>query len=500
MSSREDAVKFASLLGETHLQPQQERIARTGDEPEKRELIYHTLGSGKTLASLAAGIHADEPMTAVTPAAIRPQFKAEYDRFTDQQPSLAMNSYNQLASGQVSPTPTMIFDEAHRLRNPGSKQTMQAINATQNARHVYLLSGSPIVNYPSDLAPLASILTKKNITPQQFNDRFVGQKTVYPGWSGWWKGVQPATVPTIKNKAMFDQMMAGHVDYYAPGKPDVKLNEERVETEMSPHQEQLYRAFWDQLPTLMRWKLQRDYPMTRQELTKLTSFLSGPRQVGLSTLPFQRGNVDPIRAFNESPKLQAAYNRLQETLKDPVSRAVVASNFIHAGLDPMAAKLQADKIPYTMFNGSLNDATRKQVVTDYNTGQKRVMLLGPAGSEGLSLKGTRLMQILDPYWNAARGDQTIGRGARFDSHIALPPEDRNMQVQRFYSRLPGGWKGWLMKQLYSNPNRWSDESVDHYMDKLTTRKQQLNNEFLQELQRIGSQKQAAVAEFIVQIV
>lgn len=483
----QQSIKFAALLGGTELQPQQQRIAQTGTEDEKRMLIYHTLGSGKTLAALAAGEESGDPMLAITPAAVRPQFNAEYERFTDKETPLTVESYNRLASGAVKPAPTTIMDEVHRLRNPGTKQTMEAMDVADQAKHLYLLSGSPIVNTPEDLAPLATMLTRQKITPKQFASQFIGSRRVYPGWGGWLRGVKPTDVPTIKNKEEFGQLMAGHVDYHAPQEPSVDVNRETVETEMSGPQEQLYRAFWDQLPTLMRWKLQRNYPMSRQELRRLTSFLAGPRQVGLSTLPFQKGNADPLRAFNESPKLQEAFKRLQPTLQDPQARAIVASNFIRAGLEPYAAKLKAENIPYSMFHGGLSDNERQQVTEGYNRGDSRVMLLGPAGSEGLSLKGTRLMQLLDPHWNAARGNQTIGRGARYNSHLHLPEEDRNMQVQRFYSRLPGGWKSWLMRQFYSNPNRWSEESVDHYLERMTESKQQLNDEFLRKLQEIGSQ-------------
>lgn len=471
----------------TDLQPQQERIADTGDEDESRMLVYHTLGSGKTLAALAAGDRAGDSISAVTPAAVRPQFEGEYSKYIDGGPSLSVGSYNQLAKGAVTPSKTMIFDEAHRLRNPGAKQTAAAIDAARQAEHLYLLTGSPIVNQPQDLAPLTTMLTQQRITPQQFGDRFIGHKTIYPGLLGRLRGIKPVNVPTMKNREQFVDMLRGHVDYHAPPDPGVDVNSERIETEMSGSQEQLYRAFWDQLPFVMRWKLQRDYPMTQTELKKLTAFLAGPRQVGLSTLPFQKGKADPLRAFEDSPKLQAAFGRLQDALKDPQARAVVASNFIRAGLEPYAAKLQAEKIPYALFDGKLNDPERKKVVEGYNQGNPRVLLLGPAGSEGLSLKGTRLMQLLDPHWNAARGDQTVGRGVRYNSHIDLPEDDRNVRVQRYYSRLPTGWKSWFLKQLYSNPNRWSDDSVDHYLERMQERKQQLNSEFLAALREAGSQ-------------
>ena len=69
---------------------------------------------------------------------------------------------------------------------------------------------------------------------------------------------------------------------------------------------------------------------------------------------------------------------------------------LEAGLEPYAAALAAAKIPHPMFHGGLSDAQRKQTVDDYNTGKIRTLHLGPSGSEGLSLKGTRLIQLLDP--------------------------------------------------------------------------------------------------------
>ena len=57
-----------------------------------------------------------------------------------------------------------------------------------------------------------------------------------------------------------------------------------------------------------------------------------------------------------------------------------------------------------------------------------LLLASGAGSEGLDLKGTRLMQLLEPHWNESRLDQVIGRGIRYRSHEGLPPEDRNGKV------------------------------------------------------------------------
>ena len=378
------------------------------------------------------------------------------------------------------------------MRNPESKQTVQAQRLAEQARHLYLLSGSPIVNRPNDLAPLISMLTRKNITPGEFDQQFLGTKTVSPGILGRLRGVPSVDIPAPKNTGKLKSMLAGHVDYHAPASPDVTKNEERIAVPMSPQQERLHQGFWGQLPWLLRWKLKKDYPLTNEEMKNLSSFLSGPRQVGLSTLPFMKGKADPYKAYQQSPKLQMAHQKLQEMLKDQQSKAVVFSNFIRAGLDPYAAALQKDNVPYGMFHGGLGDVQRKQVVDDYNTGKSRVMLLGPAGGEGISLKGTRLMQLLDPHWNETRNHQAIGRGIRFDSHSDLPEDQRNVKVQRFVSQLPEGRLHRLLTSLWQRKpdTERSRPGVDTYLERLAGRKEKLNDEFRAILQEVGTPQAA----------
>lgn len=71
----------------------------------------------------------------------------------------------------------------------------------------------------------------------------------------------------------------------------------------------------------------------------MTSFMTGLRQVGLSTLPFMRENKDVTKAFDESPKLNAALNSIKSLMdKDPQGKALVFSNFIEAGLSPLPSR------------------------------------------------------------------------------------------------------------------------------------------------------------------
>lgn len=488
--------KVAALLPDVELQPQQQRIQDTAGD-DVRKLLYHSLGSGKTLSAIAAAEKSQQPYTAVMPASLRTNFQGARHTFTDEKVPATVASYSDLALGKRPPVGhTLIFDEAQRLRNSGSKTTLGAKELAHDAQSVYLLSGSPAVNKPHDLAPLMSILRNEELSPERFDSRFLRDQKVYPGW---WNrlahGARPGVETHMKNQEQFRDMLQGHVDYHAPDKPPVEQLEERITTQMSPEQAKLYRAVWNTLPAMLRWKLKSQFPLSKQEFRNLQAFLTGPRQLGLSTYTFMKDKADPALAFQQSPKLQRAMDEVTkyQQLHGNEFQGVAFSNFIDAGLTPYSHALTAKGIPNAVFHGGLSDEQRKQMVHDYNLGKLKMLLLGPSGGEGISLKGTRLMQLLDPHWNESRMIQAIGRGARFDSHTHLPPEERKLRVQRYIAQLPPSW---LDKLMHQPPHRASQIAADEYMERMSKQKQDLIEEFNQELKATGMSEQEKAADAV----
>jgi SNF2 family DNA or RNA helicase len=482
----DNLVKTSDLLPSTVLQPHQQRVLKKLKEHPGGMLLYHSLGSGKTLSSIAAAEQLHEPYTAIVPASLRANYRKEQEHYTDQQLPSQIMSYSGLARKHpVTNTGSVIFDEAHRLRNPRSKQTIEALNAANRSKQPLLLTGTPVVNDPADFAPLMSILTKNQVTPEDFRNRYVKERKVNPSLLRRILGATPGIEEELTHEDELKGLLKGHVDYYAPPKPQVPVQHEDVETEMSGQQSDLYKAMWGQLPWILRWKLKNQFPLGHDELKRLTSFLTGPRQVGLSTLPFMRANANPLKAFDTSPKLTKAFELLQSKLVDPRTKALIFSNFIEAGLKPYSAALDRAKIPHALFHGGLSDAQRKQLVEDYNTNKIRVALLAPSGTEGLSFKGTQAMQLLDPYWNKVRGQQSEGRGIRYNSHFDLPEELRNVTVQRFISKLPLGFTDRLLAGLGFDREAKRLAS-DDYLQQLSAKKEKLNEKFLSVLKDVGS--------------
>jgi hypothetical protein len=58
----------------------------------------------------------------------------------------------------------------------------------------------------------------------------------------------------------------------------------------------------------------------------------------------------------------------------------------------------------------------------------KVLMITSSGSEGINLRNTRYVHIMEPYWHPVRLEQVIGRARRICSHKDLPPELQTVEV------------------------------------------------------------------------
>jgi hypothetical protein len=65
----------------------------------------------------------------------------------------------------------------------------------------------------------------------------------------------------------------------------------------------------------------------------------------------------------------------------------------------------------------------------------KLMMITSSGAEGINLRNTRFVHIVEPYWNKSRLDQVIGRARRICSHQDLPEELRTVKVFIYISTL-----------------------------------------------------------------
>lgn len=466
--------KRAKLRETTQLEPHQVRVQKRLQK-KPGVLVYHGLGSGKTLTSLAA-TQGQKP-DVVVPASLRQNYAKEVQKHTtDHKPNIM--SYEK-ATKSPAGGDTLVVDEAHMLGMSDSKRTQQMLQKSKDYDKRILLSGTPIRNYPHEIGPLMSMVrgdSKIPSDPKAFDSAFVQEVSKNPGlMARLFHGAKPGMEYKIKNPELFANLVKGYVDYHAPAKENFPgVTRETIQVPMSKEQMGYYDYALDRAGPGMRYKIRRGLPPSKSESKNLNAFLSGPRQISNSTRSF--GGKET------SPKIQRAIEEFQTRMKkDPNFKAVVYSNYLGSGVNEYARHLTDSGIPHAVFDGSLSDAKRKQAVEDYNTGRTKALLISGAGAQGLDLKGTKLMQLLEPHWNTSRLDQAEGRGIRYKSHEHLPMEERNVHVQKFHSTVP---KTFLQKVF----KRKADLGADEYLDMLSSKKDSLNEQFLQILREQGSKE------------
>lgn len=446
----------------TTLQPHQAKAvqrALAGDL-----LLAHSLGSGKTLTSIAAADAIGKPTTVFTPASLVENYKKELKKHKSKGPPVEVLSLPTAISRDYSVPEgnTVILDEVHTLRNLGTEKRNYIIKQLAKAGRVLALTGTPIYNKPEDLAALVNLIARKDVLPadhKAFSENWLKDVEVKPAWHNrLLYGAKSGIVTRLKNKEKLKEILSPYIDVYTAQQDVPERVNEDVYVQMSPEQQDMYKYVLRDLPVGIRYKLKHNLPPSKTEARLMNAFLQDTRQIANTTEMFQQG-------ANTGSKLLMAVQKLQAQRKtDPKFKALVYSNYLGSGIDAYAKLLAAAGIPYNRFTGDMTRQQKKQVVDDYNKGKTPIILGSGSASEGLDLKGTKLIQILEPFFNNNRIEQVIGRGIRYKSHEALPENERKVLVQRFYSTLPA------YRTLFGQRR---DTSVDEYLKTRSEEKDQL---------------------------
>jgi len=445
-------------------------------------LVYHGLGSGKTATSIAAS--EGDKSDVVVPASLRGNYHKELNKFTTTGGDRNVMSYQKfLKQGPTNGASTLIIDEPQKIGRTSSQISQSVVSMSKGYKKRILLTGTPASNGPAELAPIIRTLNPeaKNIplSPIDFNKKFIGERPARLSPIQYMMGMKPGLEYYPKHTNELKAAIKGRVSYYEPTKEGYpsRINEIK-KVEASKEQKRYYSFVTEQANPIIARKIRKNLPLSKQESVDLNAFASASRQVSDSVLPF--GGKEEI-----SPKLSTAVNDFESSLKsNPNHKGLIYSNYIASGLDPIAKQFDKKSIPYAKFTGELNDKQKKQAVEDYNSGKVKAMLVSSAGSEGLDLKGTRSIQLLEPHWNHNRIEQVIGRGIRYGSHAALPENERNVRVIKYETILPKTLGQSIFLQKRST-------SADEYLEGLSNKKQKTLDKFLDIFKQEGMNKQSS---------
>ena len=456
----------------TTLLPHQERL-KNKLQNQRGIVAAWSPGTGKSLGALAAADAINKPTTFIAPAALRQNLPKEQAKHFNTPQNISTDTIENITRKRDGhKNPLLIVDEAHRLRDPSSKGLQAIKELNQSAEKTLLLTGTPMVNHPSDISSLINLAANEKILPENradFERKYVYNKTVKPSFLNRLKGIEAGEVSVLNRneKENLQNIFKKWVDYKGPSKEGFpEVEEQKIEVPMTDTQTALYDTVLGKAPPWIAAKIKDNLPLSKRESVSLNSYLSGVRQISNTT----QGFIDKGKA--ESPKIQRAFEELKKILdQDPQNKGVVYSSYLGSGLNPYKDLLDQAKIPYGEFSGSIDKITRDQNVKDYNEGKLRTLLLSGAGGEGLDLQNSTVLQLLESAWNNPRLEQAQARAIRYGSHASLPEEKRKVLVQKFLATRPQG----LLNKLHITKPLGA---VDQYLSNLSAQKSKLNQQFL----------------------
>ena len=426
-------------IKDLNLKQHQETVIKfMRDTTKKGLVVFHSVGSGKTITSILSAKcllakYPKKKIIILTPASVVKQFKNELNNLNvSQDVKNKINIYSHymwldryIAKQEtVNDDTVMIVDEIHNFRGEFKEKQKDGVQVIINkyARALFralkrcfkiiMMTATPlenditdILNYmaPLNRDPISNLPIPNSLTEEYKNkNKLKGRVENYENWLNnyvsckfsYFKNSDTEFYPTVERKNILLPMSDVYYKKY------MQIENNNVDD-----------------PNLKKkFKIET---ITYYELDK---FLNGIRR-GVNSLDI------------ESPKIKWCVDFIRSE-NNKNKRVLVYSTWKEFGINLIKSHLTTLNIKHKTISGEISKNNRHEIIQDYNTGDFNVLLITSAGAEGLDLKQTRSVLLLEPFWHHSRIEQVIGRAVRYKSHIDLPIKDRNVTIYSLILQKP----------------------------------------------------------------
>ena len=413
---------------------------------DKKLLLFHNIGSGKTLTALLTAKellkkNKVDHVFVVTAASLVFNFKNEFSHsllgFSNIPSQFTISSYQKFLKLNVPKRSFVIIDEVQNVLSIGGSLHKQfyeklVIREPPNL-HLMILSATPIVDKPHEIAlalNLLNIPNKFNIS--QFYNDYLSDDNVFI------------------NINDFKSRIFGFVSYF-PGADSAAYatrKQKVVRCKMSPHQQNGYDTLF----------------LDNSQLHSMsTHFLSGPRIAANIVYPSGRisRSILSDKFKHNLHQYSIKFSKCISNLKKNKQQAFVFSNFVaKGGTEDFVLALISKGYQKDSFGVFIsgNEKHNKDIINKFNDGTIQIIIGSPAMKEGVSLKNCREVHLLEPSWNKSSTEQIIGRALRFCSHVSLPESQRNVTIFEYIATS-------------------SSVSVDQHIHNMSLKKHKVSSQF-----------------------
>ena len=426
-------------------QKQQQFVSRWFAAGNSKLLLFHGIGSGKTCTSILTHLAIKDNIEhtyVATPASLRENFKkellSECGKYKSIPSHLTVLSHQGFVKLNKSLKNCLIIvDEVQNVVSDTGKMYkafFEKLVMNDNNLKVILLSATPMFDRPHEIALTMNLLN----LPNMFDIK------------NFYKTYLTPKARSFKNEQDFIDRTYGYISAFKGISPRAfaKRVDRVVMCKMDAHQARGYAIATKGI----------EMP-NGESISFSTAFLSGPRMAANIVYPSggfgvkHKNNITLQDYHISSLKMYSTkFAKAFETIEKSNGPAFVYSNFVIAGgIEDFKHVLLANgynEFPiigprtFGVFQSGKDKENSKLLNAYNNIGNKegsmvKIILGSPAMKEGVSLKNTRTVHLLDPYWNPSRTAQIVGRALRFCSHISLPSKDRIVDVYHYAIRTGG---------------------------------------------------------------
>ena len=293
----------------------------------------------------------------------------------------------------------VIFDEAHRIKNPRAQTTKNIIQHCENAGKKYLLTGTPLENNLPELYSLVNFCRKGLLgTWTQFKERFI-----IDDYFGNPVCINYKALPELK-QTISPIIMRKRKDEVFDLPP---LIEQEYWVEMTGVQKKLYEEIKEGILAIIDDGGEEDFSYLDilAQLTRIKQLLDSPallREVtGRDDLPVESGKL------KELPKILEDIN-VAENKTIVFSQYRGMTDILH---NILTEKYGKDAVRY--IHGGVKAKDRGRFQTDFQENDDvRIIILTTAGNYGLDLYKASYVICYDQLFNPQKMNQVISRAHR----------------------------------------------------------------------------------------
>lgn len=181
------------------------------------------------------------------------------------------------------------------------------------------------------------------------------------------------------------------------------------------------------------------------------------RQIGNIVPKYEKKDLTRSALLDPKNSVSIKFGKLVENIENVKGPVFVYSEFINFGVQNIREILKQNgyveysnksspksKKSFILLEGGTESKKRQRLINTFNSKENKdgnvikVIIGSIVLKEGISLKNTRSVHIMDPWFNVSRLKQVWGRAIRSCSHVLLKPADRKVDIYLYSSMFPIG--------------------------------------------------------------